>query len=195
MNEELIINEKKQTEWHTGKWYKQYYGVNPEETEIPPKLVENPYYRTAPRMKLWKETEMRPYRNDDGVQRFQTKSAAGKKAFQTKRNNIVNWWQEKKQENPEIRSITQRLWKIHNQIGKLHHKKEMCRGCYAKWDIEHICSDCDEWSGQQDDLREEREDLFVKLEELTEKPKEKIQEARNYQRQLNESLPKMEGRA
>lgn len=195
---EIIEEERKQTKWHTRKWYKQNYGIDPETTGIPPKLVKNPHYSKAPKMKLWRENQLKPYKSDQGIQEYQRRSASGKKAFETKRNNLVKWWEETKQNDPEVKEIIKRMYQIHEQIGKLHRIKEMCRGHDVKLGIEHICDDCDERSCQQDDLRDERENLFDKLEEITGESKEKIQEARKYFRetkQLAESTRKMEVRA
>jgi len=95
-----------------------------------------------------------------------------------------------KSANPRVKEIVKRLWEIGERIAELHYLKEECRESDPKYEssdywevgIEH-CKDCEEMSKEQDELREERSELFGELEEICKKDKRTIQLARKYLRE------------
>lgn len=176
--------------WHTKRWYQENFGVNPEKLDLQYKELENPYYRNAAYMCLWKEEDVEPYKNEKGIEQFQIRSESGKRAAVTRKNNLKNWFAECKKQNPKVGEILDRLWQIHNHINKLHNLKEGCRSSrdgndsfdFWEYEIDH-CKKCEYHSTKQNKLRKEREKLFKELETTCNKSKRTIQLARKYLRE------------
>jgi hypothetical protein len=174
--------------WHTKKWYKEHFGVNVEKLGLPHKEVKNPHYSSGSPMKLWKEEDVLPYKNEKGIKQFQKRSEAGKKGFQKRREKLIKLFKEIKEENPDVGEITKRLWEIGNRIGELHGMKENCRDYdadkkeYFDWGMEH-CDECARMSDEQHELRGERQELFEKLESIYNVDKRKLQLMRKYYRE------------
>lgn len=176
--------------WHTKRWYNENFGVDVTKLSIMPKEVKNPHYRSAPPMKLWKENDILPFKNDKKIQRFKKRSEAGKRAFKTRKNNLIDFFEDVQSSNPRVNEITKRLWEIGKEIGKLHHLKEECRDAddydgrehYFDYGREH-CSKCRQMSEKQDKLRRERYGLFEDLELICGMDKRTIQLSRRYRRE------------
>ncbi|HEX7033754.1 MAG TPA: hypothetical protein VF172_12215 [Nitrososphaera sp.] len=175
--------------WHTRKWYQQNFGVDPLKLQLPYKEVLNPYYRrSASPMKLWDEQVVLPYRDQRGIEEYARRSERGKKAAATRKKNLVELFSFFKQKDGRVREILEQLWQIHNSIHELHEKKAECREqdgdpeLYFEFGIEH-CRNCEQWSRTQDRLRDEHEELFSELEEITGMEKQSIQLARRYLRE------------
>ncbi|MGC9100025.1 MAG: hypothetical protein ACP5HC_02005 [Caldisericum sp.] len=190
IKQRLEVEKDKTEKWHTRRWYKENYGVDPLKLGIPFREVRNPYYRKAPPMKLWKEEDVAPFKNTEGVEKFKKRQQAGQKAFETRKKRLKEWFSEIKDSNPRVKEILHRLWQIGERIKELHRLKENCRTSdpdYNEedfWDygIEH-CPQCAKWSEEQWQLREERYELFNELEEICQKDKRTIQLARRYLRE------------
>jgi hypothetical protein len=188
------MDEKNKPVWHTAKWYKANFGVDVLKANIPFKEVKNPIYSTASPMKLWKEEDILPFKNEENIKKFQKRSEIGKRVFVTKKENMINWFESLKEQTPEIKEITKRLWVIGEKISELHGKKAECRendensdsSEYFESDIEH-CNNCRNMSSQQNRLRNEREELFVKLQKICGKDIQFIQLVRRYCREKYES--------
>lgn len=176
--------------WHTKRWYKENFGVDVTKLNIMPKEVKNPHYRSAPPMKLWKESDILPFKSDKKIQQFKKRSEAGKRAFETRKNNLVDFFEDIQSSNPRVNEITKRLWEIGKEIEKLHYLKEECRDAddydgredYFDYGREH-CSKCRQMSEKQDKLRGERYELFGDLELICGRDKRTIQLARRYRRE------------
>lgn len=175
-------------DWHTKKWFKENFGVDVTKLDIKPKEVKNPHYGSSPPMKLWKEDDILPYKSEDKIKNYRIRSEAGKKAHQTRKNNLTKWFEGIKSSNPRIHQITKMLWEIGEKISELHHEKDECRGdmddkkVYFDCGVEH-CSECKKISEEQERLRQERYNLFEELECLCEKDFRTIQLARKYCRE------------
>ena len=136
-------------------------------------------------MKLWKESDVLPFKSREGIRKYKKRKKAGKKASETRKKLLKEWFTEIKSANPRVKEIVKRLWEIGEKIAELHDLKEECRESDPKYDssdyweagIEH-CKDCEEMSKEQSELREERNELFSELEEICEKDKRTIQLAR-----------------
>lgn len=175
---------------HTKRWYQENFGVNPEKFDLPNECVENPHYHNAAYMILWKEEDLEPFKNINGIEQFKKRSEAGRKAAKTRKNNLKNWFTECKQHNPKIANILNRLYQIHNTINELHDLRKECRESrngnnsddFWEYEIEH-CAKCETWQAKQNKLRHERKQLFKELEKLCGKSKQTIQLARKYIRE------------
>lgn len=175
-------------ELHTKKWYQENFGVDPEKFGLPPREVPNPHYRSGPPMRLWREQDVAPHKDDSGVARYRSRQEAGKRAFQTRRTNLMDWFQDLKSKSPEVQDILVRLYEIHVEIGRLHGTKVKCRGDdsgkddYFDFGVEH-CEECEAASERQNGIRDERARLFDRLEVLAQADKQAIQLARKYLRE------------
>jgi len=185
---------KKPAGYHTKGWYKQHYGVDPSTLDVPSVTKKNPYYRSGPPMKLWKETDVAPYKNKDAVKLFSKRREAGLKAAKTRKTNLKDWFDKQKREHPRVQEIIKRLWEIGEEIRVLHHEKAECRDDdyddngreeFFEYGMQH-CNKCGQRNRKQSSLRDERETLFTELERITGKDKQTIQLARRYIR--NERL-------
>lgn len=182
-------NEEK-GKWHTTKWYKDNWKVDPQKSHVPFKEVKNPYYPSAGApMKLYLEDDVAQIKDTDKQKEFAKRHDTAKQAAQTRKENLIKLFADMKATNPEIPNITKRLWEIGENIRELHAGKEQCRsdGENAKADyfelgMEH-CQSCERKSAEQEKLREEREQLFQRLEKEANMPKAKIQLARKYIRE------------
>ena len=180
---------EKEDEWHIKKWYKENYGTDPLKLGLPFKEVKNPYYSKAAPMKLWCERDVLPFKDEKGVELFKKRSERGQKAFQTRKNHLIEWFKQVKSGNPRVHEITRRLWEIGRGINELHQLKEKCRNNSPAYDrhefwefgVEH-CKECKEKSEEQWNLREERERIFLELETISNTDKRTIQLARKYYR-------------
>jgi hypothetical protein len=181
--------EAKEDKWHTQKWYKENFGVDPSKLNLPFVEEENPHYSEAPSMKLWKESDVLPFKSEEGIKKYQKRREAGLKASETRKKHLKEWFIEIKRDNPRVKEILERLWEIGERISELHDLKEECRESdptyspetYWKLGIEH-CKNCERMSGEQAKLREERSELFTELEKICKKDKKTIQLARRYLR-------------
>jgi len=72
---------KKESGWHTQRWYKENYGIDPMKLALPYKEADNPYYRTSPPMKLWNKEAVLPFKNEEGIEKFRRRKESGKKPF------------------------------------------------------------------------------------------------------------------
>lgn len=59
-----------EAKWHTRKWYKENFGVDPLELNLPFIQVKNPYYSKAAPMKLWKESDVLPFKSKKGIKKY-----------------------------------------------------------------------------------------------------------------------------
>lgn len=191
MNERArVVAQEKEDKWHTRKWYKENYGVDPSKLALPFEEVRNPHYSNAAPMKLWKESDVSPFRGEDGIKRYAKRKEAGQKAFITRKTNLKEWFTEIKNDNPRTKEILKKLWEIGEKISELHDLKEECRKCDPRYDssdywdlgIEH-CEECERMTKEQCRLREEREELFSELETICGRDKRTIQVARHYLRE------------
>jgi len=182
--------EAKEDKWHTRKWYKQNFGVDPLKLNLPFIEARNPHYSKAAPMKLWKESDVLPFKSEEGIKKYQKRREAGLKASETRKKHLKEWFTEIKSDNPRVKEILERLWKIGERISELHRLKEECRESDPTYDsethwelgIEH-CEDCERMSEEQAELREERSELFMELEKISKKDKKTIQLARRYLRE------------
>jgi len=141
-------------------------------------------------VKLWKESDVLPYRTEEGIKKYAKRREAGRKVSETRKKHLKEWFREVKSENLKVKEILERLWEIGEQITKLHDLKEECRESdlgYKSdyyWDlgIEH-CKKCERMTEEQVKLREKRSKLFSQLEEICKKDKRTIQLARRYLRE------------
>jgi hypothetical protein len=180
----------KKSDWHTRKWYKENYGVDPLKLTIPYIEKKNPYYSSASPMKLWKEDDVKPFKSEEGIEKFKKRREAGKKAFRTRRKRLVKWFEEIKSNNPKVNKITHRLWEIGMRISDIHEEKERCREKdriydkreYWEFGLEH-CKECQKRTREQDKLRDERQELFERLERICDNEKRVLQLARKYCRE------------
>ena len=180
---------KKEDGWYIRKWYKENYGADPLKLGLPFKEVKNPYYSKASPMKLWREMDVLPFKDEKAIEIFKKRSERGQKGFQTRKTRLVEWFKQVKSDNPRVHEITRRLWEIGEGINELHRLKEECRNnspAYDRrefWDlgVEH-CKECKKRSNEQWSLREEREMLFLELETISNTDKRTIQLARKYYR-------------
>jgi hypothetical protein len=185
-----VAEQKREDKWHTRKWFKENYGVDPSKLGLPFDEAENPYYSKAAPMKLWRESDVSPHRDEDGIKRYAKRKEAGKKAFISRKTNLKEWFTAAKKDNPRTKEILKRLWEIGDRISELHDLKEECRECDPGYDssdywdlgIEH-CEECERMTKEQCRLREEREELFSELETLCGRDKRTIQLARHYLRE------------
>ena len=189
MNEVFGEKNKKQDSWHIKKWYKENYGVDPIKLNLLFREVKNPYFSSAAPMKLWNEKDVLPFKNKVGIKRYNERSNAGKKAFETRKTRMIEWFKQVKSDKPRVHEITKRLWEIGDRINELHHLKEKCRNTDHTYDPHNFwefgsehCRDCKEKSDEQWNLREEREELFGELEAVCDADKRIIQLARKYYR-------------
>jgi len=168
---------------HTLKWYKENFGVSPVALGLPFVEKKNPYYSSGSPMKLWEEEDVLPFKSDVGIAKHQVRKAAGTKAYQTKKTNLIKWFESVKSEDPRVHEITHRLWEIGTQIRELHALKAICRGDgYDDYENEH-CTLCCERTDHQNRLRDERAVLFQELIIVCGKDKRTIQLARKYCRE------------
>lgn len=185
-----VVAQEKEDKWHTRKWYKENYGVDPSKMGLPFEEVKNPHYSNAAPMKLWKESDVSPFRDEDGVKRHAKRKEAGKKAFETRKRRLEEWFTDIKSNNPRVQAILKRLWEVGERISEIHFLKEECREDdpeysykdYSDIGIEH-CEECERMTSEQCKLREEREELFSELEDVCKSDKRTIQLARNYLRE------------
>ena len=176
--------------WHTSKWYRENFGVDPQKIGLPCKTVKNPVFSSTASMKLWLESAVAPHKNDKGIEKFKKRQEAGKKAFTTRRTKLIEFFKDAKGRNPRVQEITKRLWEVGNEINTLHEEKSKCRNADPEYDrreyfdqgFEH-CDECMKRSGKQGELRGERQDLFGELEILCKADKKTIQLARKYLRE------------
>jgi hypothetical protein len=185
--------------WHTRKWYKENFGIDPAKLDLHPIQKKNPYYSTAAPMKLWRESDVLPFKDDKGIKTYAKRKEAGKKAHETRKNHLKDWFVDIKNDNPTVGQILNRLWEIGERISDLHAMKEDCRGSapycnprdYFDHGIEH-CKECEKLTEEQCELREEREGLFMELEYICDRDKETIQLARKYLREQKQSREALE---
>ncbi len=180
----------KDKKWHTLKWYKKQFGIDPLKLNIPYKEVKNPHYSSAAPMRLWEEKDVQPFKSEDGARLHAKRREAGIKAHQTRKKRLIEWFKKVKTENKIVSEITKRLWEIGERIRELHDLKADCRegddnNDYWETGIDH-CNRCFKWSKEQDALRLEREHLFEELEVNYGKDKKTIQLARKYCREKNQ---------
>lgn len=183
------MKNKKEEGWHIGRWFKENYGVDPLKLGLPFKEVKNPYYSKATPMKLWHEKDVLPFKDRKGIELFRKRSEGGKKAFETRKTRLIEWFKQVKSDNPRVHEITRKLWEIGERINELHQLKEECRNTDSTYDrhefwefsVEH-CKKCKEKTDEQWSLREEREKLFLELETVSDADKRTIQLARKYYR-------------
>ena len=184
------VQKEKEDKWHTRKWYKENLGVDPSKLELRFVEAKNPYYSKAAPMKLWKESDISSFRDEDGIRKYAKRKEAGQKAFVTRKNNLKEWFTTVKNDNPRVKEILKRLWEIGNRISELHDFKEECRESDPDynsedfWDVglEH-CEACERATEEQCSLRDERGELFLELETICGKDKRTIQLARQYLRE------------
>jgi hypothetical protein len=150
---------------------------------------KNPHFSSAAPMRLWREEDVLPFKSGRGVELHGKRKEAGRKAFETRKKNLVQWFTQIKSVNPRVREVTRRLWEIGKEIGILHDRKEECRNAdvcdreaFWEYGIEH-CPDCGRMSREQEKLREERAALFEELERICGKEKSVVQLARRYCRE------------
>jgi hypothetical protein len=185
----------RKTGWHTRRWYKEHFGVDPEKLNIVPVEARNPHYRWAAPMLLWREEDVLPFRSDEGVRKYQVRKEAGRKAHVTRKTRLVEWWKQAKTDNARVQEIVKRLWEIGERISTLHDEKQQCREDDPSYEPDHHwefgedhCDRCRKMTETQDRLREERELLFKELQETCQASKSIIQLARKYYRQEQEKL-------
>lgn len=189
MNQRKLGNGKADGEWHTRRWYKEHFGVDPSKLELKPKLVPNPHFHSSAPMRLWLESDVLPFRSEEGVKAFKKRREAGLKGAKTRKENLKEWFNEIRKDKPEILGIVKRLWEIGERIGVLHFEKEKCRDADPRYDsetyfdlgVEH-CKECLKKTKEQIDLRNQRGSLFSELELLCGADKGTIQLARKYLR-------------
>lgn len=178
--------------WHTMKWYKEHYGVDPLKLGLNPKLVSNPHFRSSAKMRLWSESEVMPFRSEEGIEAFKKRREAGLKGARTRRDKLKKWFTSLREDKPEVQEIVKRLWEIGERIQVLHFEKAACRdadpwddsGAYFDLGVEH-CKKCLKMTREQTKLRNARASLFSELERLCETDKKTIQLARRYLRDEN----------
>lgn len=93
---------KKDEKWHTSKWYKENFGVDPVKLNLPYAEVKNPHYSQGATMPLWEEQTVIDYKNETGVYKFKKRQEAGNKAYKTrmeKAKKYLEWFKQKKQVN------------------------------------------------------------------------------------------------
>jgi len=176
--------------WHTSKWYREHFGVDPKKIELPCKTVRNPFISSGPPMNVWLESAVEPHKNQKGIEKFKKRQEAGKKAFTTRRTKLIEFFKDTQGRCPRVGEITKRLWEIGNEINAIHGEKERCRNSDPEYDrseyfdmgFEH-CEQCMKRSGKQEELRDERQRLFEELEILCKADKKTIQLARKYLRE------------
>jgi hypothetical protein len=169
------------TQWHTRKWYKEHFGVDPTRLPIQPLEAVNPYYRSAAPMLLWREEDVSLFRSEDGIERYARRRAAGQKAYETakkkreaareqEKRQLIEWWKQVITGNPRVQEIVKRLWEIGEDIYNWHDLKAECRNGRRHNDCDerdcsdhYTCKNCEAMSQEQDKLREERERLFEEL--------------------------------
>jgi len=191
------VLQEKEDRWHTRKWFKENFGVDPLKLDLPYVETRNPYYAKAAPMKLWKESDVSPHRDEKGIKRYAKRKKAGQKAFNTRKNNLKEWFTTAKNNNPRVKDILRRLWEIGDRISQLHDLKEECResdpdyNSEDYWDIglEH-CEACERATKEQCRLREERGELFLELEAICGEDKRTVQLARKYLREDARPLEK-----
>ena len=185
----MVVEEKKD-KWHTKRWFKENFGVDPSKLDLPYVETRNPYYAKASPMQLWKESDVSRHRNQEGVKEYAKRKQAGQRASIARKNNLKEWFTTVKNDNPRVREILKRLWEISERISQLHDFKEECResdpdyNSEDYWDIgfEH-CEACERATKKQWRLRAERGELFSELEMICGKEKRTIQLARQYLRE------------
>lgn len=176
--------------WHTSKWYREHFGVDPLELDLPYEAVKNRYYRSGPMVKLWKEADVIPYKNKKGIDSAKRRKEAGERAFTTRRTKLIEFFKDAQGRCPRIGEITKRLWEIGNEVNAIHAEKAQCRNNDPEYDrseyfdmgFEH-CLQCSKRSERQKHLRNERATLFEELEQICGKDKKTIQLARKYLRE------------
>ena len=164
---------------HTLNWYKENFGVSPLALGLPFIEKKNPHFSSGSPMKLWDEEAVLPFKSVEGIQKHQVRKEAGKKAHQTRKVNLIKWFESVKSDNPQVHHITHRLWEIGSRIGELHSLKANCR----RESDNHFCAVCDSNTDMQNDLREERSALFADLVNICGKDKKTIKLARKYYRE------------
>ena len=178
------------SEWHTRKWYKEKFGVDPSKLDIEFIEVRNPHFSSASPMKLWEEKNVLPFKNKDGIKVYKKRKKAGVKAYCTRKKHLKEWFKQVKSKNPRIQEIMKRLWKIGEDISWFHDLKEECRNTnigfdkkdFFEYGVAH-CKHCEKWTEEQDMLRDEREKLFEELKKICDKDLRTIQLARKYCRE------------
>lgn len=159
--------------WHTRKWYKENLGVDPLEMRLPFTEVPPPIRLTAAPLKLWEETEVFPFRNEDGIKEYAKRKEAGQRVFTIAKNTLKEGFNAAKSDNPRVKEIFETLYEIEVDIIELCLLKDECSENDSDYDkrglrefgIEH-CPECEKVSRVQNKLREEREQLFLELEEI-----------------------------
>jgi hypothetical protein len=191
----------RKTQWHTRKWYKEHFGVDPTKLDIQPTEAENPHYRSAAPMLLWKEEDVSLFRSEDGIEKYAKRKAAGQKAYETakkkreaareqEKRQLTEWWKQVRTEKPRVQEILKRLWEIGEDIRNWHDLKTECRNERRHNDCDeddcsdhYSCKNCEAMNQEQDKLREERERLFEELQEICQASKSTIQLARKFHRE------------
>ena len=200
----------RKTRWHTCKWYKEHFGVDP--TRLPVQRLEavNPYYRSGAPMLLWNEEDILPFRSEDGIKRYAKRRAAGQKAYEAaerkreaarerEKRRLIEWWKQVRTEKPRVQEIVKRLREIGEDIRNWHDLKAECRNEHRHDDYDedaylghYICRNCEAMSQEQDRLREERERLFEELKEICQVSKSTIQLARKFHREERQRIAQEE---
>ena len=112
------------------------------------------------------------YGSQEGVEKYKRRCAAGRKAHETRKTRLVEWWKQVRSDNPRVQEIVKRLWQIGETISELHDEKQRCREDdsgddsdeYLEFGAEH-CDRCAKMTQTQEELRGERESLFTALED------------------------------
>lgn len=144
-------------------------------------------------MKLWSESQVAPYMDEEAVERHARRKTAGLKGAQTRRKRVKDWFARAVERDPQLKSVLEELYSMHVKIGNIHAKKESCRSKdptsfeseYWDYGVEH-CAECARWTEMQNGLRIRREQLFEWLEEASGMDIKMIQLARKYLREDNE---------
>lgn len=175
--------------YHTRNWYKENWRIDPASFSIPYIEKPNPVFKSRTPMWLYDEGYVKPYLGSTKQKEFEIRSNRMKQAYKDRREKLKQWITELK-EKDEVKQILKRLWEIGEEIKELHFEKEACRASDPEYDsntywdmgINH-CPSCSEKTEQQNKLRNERAELFQKMEEVSGADKKTTQLARRYLRE------------
>ena len=133
------------SEFHTRAWFKENFGVDPLKLNIPFKTAPNPHYKNAAPMKLWREQDILPFKSTVGIEKHEEAVERGKKAVETRKTNLKEWFKTMKSSDPRVQEILKRLWEIGNEIEDLHSAKEECRqyACMHQKSFSCISATCE----------------------------------------------------
>lgn len=76
------------SEFHTRAWFKENFGVDPLKLNIPFKTAPNPHHKKAAPMKIWKESNILPFKSTAGIEKHKKAVERGKKARWASNRNL-----------------------------------------------------------------------------------------------------------